>query len=387
MREATIQAIGTALPRYRGRQSDAAEFFKKVAEAAVAGEAAPGNGGGGARRGDARAAHAAIDRIYRRSAIESRQSVLEDYLREPADFSFFPRNWALHPSPSTGARMELYKSEAPPLARAAAERCLSRAPHVDRRAITHLIVVTCTGFFAPGLDIVLARELGLRPDVQRQIIGFMGCYGAFNGLRAARAVCRSEPDAVALVVCVELCTIHFQQELTMDNFVANCLFSDGAAAALVTSGERGPGVLELVDSYTLVEDDSLDQMTWTVTDTGFRMTLTAEVPETLRARAGPFVETLLARNGCTLRDVGFWAVHPGGRRIVEAVQERLDLPDDAVAPSYGVLADHGNMSSPTILFVLDRCLERRPPPGAIGVAMAFGPGLTLESFLVRVPME
>jgi alpha-pyrone synthase len=379
MRETFLQAIGTAVPRYSASQAFAAEFNKRVAQAYRTGAF---NGGDG--EGDRRApSPGVIDRIFKQSAIESRSSVLADYLREPHEFDFYPKNWALYPSPSTSARMELYRREAPPLAREAAEACLAAAPGVPRQAVTHLVVVTCTGFFAPGIDIVLARALGLRPDVQRQIIGFMGCYGAFNGLRAAAAACTADPDAVALVVCVELCTIHFQQDLTMDNIVANCLFSDGAAAALVTGAGRPAGPLALVDSYTIVEEDSLDQMTWTVVDTGFRMTLGAEVPDTLRRSAGPFVETLLGRNQLTLDDVAFWAIHPGGRRIVEAVRETLGLSADDVAPSFEVLARHGNMSSPTVLFVLERCLARRPEPGAIGVAMAFGPGLTVESLLVR----
>jgi predicted naringenin-chalcone synthase len=281
--------------------------------------------------------------------------------------------------------MAVYRREAPPLARQAVDRCMAAAPHVSVAAISHLIVVTCTGFFAPGLDILLQRELGLRPDVQRQVIGFMGCYGAFNGLRAARAACLADPEACALVVCVELCSIHFQQEMTMNNLVANCLFADGAAAALVTNEPAGSGrgLLALEDSYTVVEEDSLDQMTWAITDTGFQMTLGPDVPNTLRDGVGPFVDALLGRNGLARDRVGFWAVHPGGRRIVEAVQERLRLEDADLEPSYGVLADHGNMSSPTVLFVVERCLERRPKAGTRGVALAFGPGLTLESFLLR----
>ncbi len=373
MREVSIQAIGTAVPAYSAAQSDAAEFFKKVASAMPADATRTANG---------HRSTSAIDRLYKHSAIKSRSSVLADYTREPSEFSFFPRNWSLSPSPSTAARMEIYRQEAPPLARAAIEGCIEAAC-VPRRSITHLVVVTCTGFFAPGLDILLVKELGLRPDVERQIIGFMGCYAAFNGLRAAHAICRADPEAVALVVCVELCSLHFQPEVTMDNLVANCLFADGAAAVLVASGAGAPGRVFLVDSCTMLDGDSLDQMTWTVTDTGFQMTLGPEVPETLRGSVGGFLDTLLGRNGLTLADVDFWAIHPGGRRIVEAVRDELGLSNEDVAPSFETLAAHGNMSSPTILFVLDRCLARKPKAGAMGVAMAFGPGLTLESYLLR----
>jgi alpha-pyrone synthase len=376
MRETFLHAIGTAVPRYSAPQSFAAEFSKNVVRA----HTTASSNGNGERRD---LSPGVIDRLYKQSAINKRSSVIADYLREPEEFSFFPRNWELRPSPSTSARMDLYRREAPPLAQKAIEACLADAPDIPREAITHLIVVTCTGFFAPGLDIVLARALGLRKDVQRQIIGFMGCYGAFNGVRAASAACLADPNAVALVVCVELCTIHFQQDLTMNNIVANCLFSDGAAATLVTGASRPGGRFALVDSYTIVEDDSLDQMTWTVTDTGFQMTLGPEVPDTLRRSAGPFVETLLSRNDLTRNDVAFWAIHPGGRRIVEAVRDTLGLSEADVAPSFEVLGDCGNMSSPTVLFVLERCLARSPERGALGVAMAFGPGLTVESLLVR----
>lgn len=378
MRRAHVQAIGTAVPRYRASQDDVAAWMKRTAVAQFA-----GGGEEGARL--ARRAQNAIERVYRGSAIAHRQSVVADYAEEPDGFRFYPNNWGLDPSPSTAARMGVYRREAPSLARRAAERCLERAPRVTRMAISHLVVVTCTGFFAPGLDTLLVKELGLRPDVKRTVVGFMGCYAAFNGMRAADAICRSDPEAAVLVVCVELCTIHFQRELTMENIIANCLFADGAAAVLLTSEPEGSsrGRLAVVDSHTRIEEDSEEQMTWTVTDTGFRMTLAAEVPETLDRGIGPFVGELLGRNGVAREEVAFWAVHPGGRRIVEAVRDRLELSDEAVAPSFGVLADHGNMSSPTILFVLDRCLERAAAPGAHGVALAFGPGLTLESMLFR----
>jgi alpha-pyrone synthase len=381
MRSVNIQAIGTAVPNHRASQSEVADFAKKVARSQRDG--AGDNVDHDAMR-ERRRALAAIDRVYRQSAIERRSSVLEDFVRTPEAFSFFPANWALDPQPSTASRMEVYRREAPSLALRAAETCFERAAHVPRSAVTHVIFVSCTGFFAPGPDIELVRALGLRRDVSRQIIGFMGCYGAFNALRAARDACLADPEAVVLVVCVELCSIHFQRELTVDNIVANCLFSDGAGAALVAS-ERGDarGRVALLDSYTAIEDDSLDQMTWTITDAGFRMTLASVVPDTLRSSVGPFVDTLLGRNGLGRRDVEFWAIHPGGRRIVEAIRDELALAPSDVATSLDVLAEHGNMSSATILFVLGRALDRAPRSGAIGVAMAFGPGLTLESLLLR----
>jgi predicted naringenin-chalcone synthase len=324
---------------------------------------------------------AAIERVYRTAAIRSRASVLADFAREPHAFSFFPKNWALEPPPTTRARMAVYRDEAPRLAQAAAERCLEDG--FRREAITDLIVVSCTGFYAPGLDIELVDRLQLPAGIRRQTIGFMGCYAGITALRTAATICRSEPDAAVLVVCVELCTLHFQRDLNMDNVLANCLFSDGAAAALVAGAGR-TGDLEIVAAHSAVDADGVDHMTWTVTDAGFRMTLSAEVPERLRQAMPAFAETLLARSKFARESVTFWALHPGGRRILEAVEQQLGLTRDETGPSWDVLSDHGNMSSATILFVLDRWRRRELSSGSNGVAMAFGPGLTLESLSLRV---
>jgi alpha-pyrone synthase len=376
MRRICVQAIGTAVPRYRAPQRDVAVWAKQVARAQHEGD-----------EREARRAETVVERVYRNSAIQSRGSVVPDYVAEPDAFEFYPPTWRLDPAPTTAARMEIYRREAPPLARAAAEACLARAPHVPRAAVTHLVVVTCTGFFAPGLDVQLVGELGLRSDVKRLIVGFMGCYAAFNALRAAASTCAEDPEAVVLVVCVELCSIHFQNAFTMNNVVANCLFSDGAAAALVTSEPEGSerGLFDIVDSHTRVEADTEAQMTWTVTDTGFQMGLAPDVPDTLQRAIEPFVAELVGRNALSRADVALWAVHPGGRRILEVVRDRLQLAEHDMAASFEVLAGHGNMSSPTILFVLERRLARGARAGDLGVALAFGPGLTLESILFRVP--
>lgn len=372
----TLRAIGTALPPHAASQERLAAFMQNVALHSPGPESL--------RRGAA----AAIARFHSRSAIRLRRSVLADYTAEPEGFSFFPQNWALDPFPGTAARMAVYRQEAPPLAGFAARRCLDRAG-VDPSAISHLIVVSCTGFFAPGLDVLLCRGLGLRPDVQRQLIGFMGCYAAFNGLRAARAICGAEPGALVLLVCVELCTLHFQRELTLDTIVANCLFGDGAAAALVGGPDApaGPAAappLELLDSASRLCEDSLAHMTWEIHDTGFQMRLSPAVPAALEHEVGPFVDQLLERNGLRRQDIALWPVHPGGHRVLSAVARCLDLPPAAIAASVEVLAECGNMSSSTVLFVTERALHPAPSPGTLGLALAFGPGLTLESLLFRV---
>lgn len=379
-----VLAIGTAVPRYQASQEEAARFFKEVAAALKAIGKSEGQSPEAAPRGDHRGASPpGIDRLLRSTAIARRASVLPDFTEPMEVRTLFPANAALEPPPTTGQRMAAYEREAPRLAAQAAEACLAQAQR-EQREVTHLLVVSCTGFFAPGVDVLLARTLGLRRDVERQIIGFMGCYAAFCALRAADAICRADPAALVLVVCVELCTLHFQRPLAVEAVLTNALFSDGAAAALLASG--GAGRLRLLDTATqLTEEDTRAQMTWRIIDSGFRMTLAASVPETLRREVAPFVDGLLARRGIARGDIAFWAVHPGGRRIVEVVGAELGAAPAALAPSYEVLAAHGNMSSATILFVLERWIARGLPPGALGVALAFGPGLTMEGALLQVP--
>jgi alpha-pyrone synthase len=295
----------------------------------------------------------------------------------------FPPNWQLEPFPSTARRMEIYEKASVDLAEQAARGALAEAG-IDPSEVTHLVICTCTGFFAPGPDILLARRLGLRPTVARSILGFMGCYAGFNGMRSADQIVRSQPRAVVLHVCVELCTLHFQKKASPDLLIANCLFSDGCAAAVYAAPGRGGKPLALVaGNHSHVEGDSLDQMTWHIGDTGFEMRLSVQVPRTLGRQAAPFVEALLDRASLARKDVASWAVHPGGRKIVEALAAPLDLGEEDLAPSYGVLNDYGNMSSATIYFVLDRRLRDGGPAGPV-VALGFGPGLTMEgAVLVR----
>ena len=248
--------------------------------------------------------------------------------------------------------------------------------------ITHVIAVSCTGFFAPGLDIELVKRLGLPPTTQRTVVGFMGCYAAFNALRVAHSFCQSRPDARVLIVCAELCTLHFQVSDSLESVVVNSLFSDGAAAAVVSArpAEEAAGQLAYVDGAARLDDDSMDAMTWDIGDTGFLMGLSSRVPDVIAQHLPAYLDRLLGPHDLTPDDIGFWAIHPGGRAVVEKARDVMHLPDEAVHDSLEVLRLHGNMSSPTILFVLKRILERGDQPGP-GVAMAFGPGLTIEGAL------
>lgn len=280
--------------------------------------------------------------------------------------------YAGDPLPPTSARMALYAEAAPALAlKAVAALGDAFAP----RAVTHLVVVSCTGFTAPGVDQMLAARLGLAPDVERLLIGFMGCYAAVTALRAARHIVRSEPDARVLVVTVELCSLHLRPMDEIEPLLAGLLFGDGAAAAIVSADRRGLAIGHGF-STTLAEAGSL--ITWTIGDQGFAMTLSGEVPGRIAAALADRETRLRLTGGGAPETIGHWAVHAGGRSILDAVEHGLALREDALADSRDILHAYGNMSSSTLMFVLARMLERGMT--GPGIALAFGPGLAAEGF-------
>lgn len=357
MLRATIRALATAVPPESYSQR---ELFERVTPYF------------GASR------H--IRAIFDHTAIECRHTVV--------DLGYYDRERR------TEERNRRYLSEAVPLASQAVHRCLGAAG-IGVDGVDDLIVVSCTGIDTPGLDLRLAGELGMRPDLRRTCVLGMGCYGAMPGLLRAQQAVLARPGRTALLVAVELCSLHFQPEdRSMQNVVASALFADGAAAVLVSSEPGTPkrraarasdaAFPDLVDSASYCDYTTFDQMAFHLTDHGFQMRLSAYVPELLAADVEHFVDDLLARNGLDRRDVRFWAVHPGSSKILDHVEDRLGLAHDELRFSRAVLRDYGNMSSPTVLFVLDE-IERRGEPraGDYGVLMAFGPGLTMESALVR----
>jgi alpha-pyrone synthase len=304
---------------------------------------------------------ALLDRMLQRSGIGSRFTVLSDRDTHETEGSFYAGD-----PPTTLDRMTVYAREAPELALAAIGKL------GDVGDVTHLVVASCTGFTAPGLDQVIARRLGLAATVERVVVGFMGCYAGVTAVRTAGHIVRSAPDARVLTVAVELCTLHLQETDSLERLLAMAQFADGAAAALVTA--EGPG-LALKDSLSLTLDDSHELITWTIGDTGFAMNLSGEVPGRLaEALARPEVAAAVT-DGEPVSAFDAWAVHPGGKSIVDAVERGLDLPAERLEASRGVLNDCGNMSSATVLFVLQRLIEQRPQNG---VALAFGPGLAME---------
>lgn len=316
--------------------------------------------------------------IYRQTRIRARGSVL---LEEPGDQGysqtfFAPASQETPSGPSTAARMQRYAAEAGPLAVRAAQQAVSDAT-VQAAEITHLVTCSCTGFVSPGVDIELIDNLGLKPTVTRTHIGFMGCHAAFNALRVAHAYAQADQACIPLVVCVELCSLHFQYGPRSDLIVSNSIFADGAAAVVGTGAQAClPHGWILRRQWSHVLPDSTAAMGWTIGDHGFEMQLAATVPATVARHLPGIVDRALAEAGLGRGDVALWAVHPGGPRVLAGVAEALDLPADALAASWDVLADHGNMSSGTILFILERLMRggNRGPC----LALAFGPGLTVE---------
>lgn len=271
----------------------------------------------------------------------------------------------------TGARMARYAQEAPKLALAAIADLADRA-NLD--GVTHLVVASCTGFVAPGIDQIIARELGLAPSVERLLVGYMGCYAAVAALRSAHHIARSQPEARVLVVTVEISSLHLQPGGTLESLLAQLQFGDGAAAALISGDAAAPGLrLSRPFAHAVPESEALIQ--WHIGDTGFAMTLSGEVPR----RIGSLLASNEGRAALLpvpADAVADWAVHAGGRSILDAVEHGLALPADALADSRAVLRDYGNMSSATLMFVLARKLDA--PRAGTGIALAFGPGLACE---------
>ncbi|MBF4583567.1 type III polyketide synthase [Curtobacterium sp. VKM Ac-2865] len=349
---ATIRAIGTAVPATTLQQVAVRDLFASQ----------PGLGRLGSR---------IVPAAFDASAVEHRHTVLGELDASAAPGPFRDAEGLLH-SPSTGMRNDRYRDLAPALYVESARDALERAG-VDAADVTHVMTVSCTGFTQPGPDLAIVTELGLRRTVFRHHIGFMGCCAAFPALRSAAAFAESDPTAVVLVVCAELCTLHVRASNDPDQIVANSVFGDGAAAAVVTAD--GPG-LRLDAFATTVVPEGASEMAWNIGDEGFEMVLSTAVPKLVGATVAEAVGPLLDGPAA---DVPVWAVHPGGRAILDRTQDALGLPDSAMVSSRAVLRDHGNMSSATVLFVLRHALDAGIEDGSPVVALAFGPGLTVES--------
>ena len=357
----TIHGIGTAVPAHQLSQAEAVHVAHRI-------------------NAESPEQARLMARIYQKTKVLSRGSVLlendgvEGSSKER--LSFYGSE-----SPSTAQRMQAFDDHAGGLALEAAAKALSDGD-ISSAAITHLVTVSCTGFQSPGVDLFLMEQLELAPSVQRTHIGFMGCHGAMNGLRVAHAFAEMDPKAVVLLCAVELCSLHMAYGWHPEKVVANALFADGAAA-VVASADLSPvnpapahQSLVLQRSGSMVIPHSADLMHWEIGDHGFGMGLSPLVPETVGAALLPWLRDWLNDQAIDLEAVNSWAVHPGGPRILSTCCEALSLDPNQLLESRGVLEDHGNMSSATILFILER-LRRRSTAGPC-LALAFGPGLSAE---------
>lgn len=329
--------------------------------------------------------------LYRRSGVKTRHSVLlrsgeEDAYERQTFYSKAKSDDDL--GPTTEERMKRYEQATPQLAAAASRDALAAAG-LRGADVRHLVTVSCSGFAAPGYDLSLYQALNLAPNVSRTNVGFMGCHGALNGLRVARALSIVHPDEPVLVCATELCTLHHQYTDDPQQIVANSLFSDGSAAVVLRSSTAETSQTTLADQRqwrllcqsSCVLSDSAEMMTWRVGNNGFQMTLSAQVPEVIRQQLKPWLSEWLSTQGLSLTDIESWAVHPGGPRILTATSDALELQEHQLDVSLSVLAECGNMSSPTILFILKRLLEKASPGPCI--ALAFGPGLVVEAALLE----
>jgi len=325
--------------------------------------------------------------MYQGTGIEKRHMVLSRPLVEDviggtrtSGSIFLPTGDLEDRGPTTGQRMQAYQEEAPLLAVAAARKAV-RESGIVPAAFTHIVTVSCTGFNAPGVDSVLIRDLGLSPHIQRTHVGFMGCHGALNGLRVARAFAGSDPQARVLMVAVELCSVHYHYGWDPGRMIANAIFADGAAAVVgVPAADDVQSDWQVAASGSYIFPDTADAMTWTIGDHGFVMTLSKRVPGLISRHLRPWVEQWLAGLGRSMDDIASWAIHPGGPRILAAAQEALGLPAERTREAERTFAEHGNMSSPTVLFILDAMRRSQAPRPC--VAMGFGPGLAVEATLL-----
>ena len=292
-----------------------------------------------------------------------------------------------HPGLSTGQRMRLYDVYAAEIAIASAAQSLQRAG-VASENITHLVIVSCTGFAAPGVDLKLIRSLNLPPTIQRINVGFMGCHGAVNGIRTAMNISNADPEACVLVCCVELCSLHCRFQWGPDDnekIIGNALFGDGSAS-LIVSGDRDPSVQsswEIIDTGSVLIDDSEAALRWDIGDHGFEMILNSDIGDRIEAALENWLSGWLKERGLSFNEIDCWAVHPGGPKIISSVQQSLDLSDQQLSVSLDVLRRYGNMSSPTVLFILEE-FRTKMPEAKHALIIAFGPGMVAEVALMKL---
>jgi len=320
--------------------------------------------------------------MYNQSGIQTRYSVIPDYHSSVEDREFFPKTAELDPFPDMDLRMKWYAKNAATLSIKTIEQCI--AGKINKDEITHLITVSCTGMSAPGLDLEIMELMDLPRNIFRTSVNFMGCYAAIHALKLADALCKSTPKAQVIIVCTELCTLHFQKEKTLDNITSTILFGDGCAAVLMQSTSRQKGIV-LDNFFSHVAFKGKSDMSWTLAASGFLLTLSGYVPDLVKEDFDKLVSKALQESGVEKEAITHWCIHPGGKKILEAIEKSIALPPAALRYSYSILKNYGNMSSPTILFVLQKIFDELNDGDGHAqakiFAAAFGPGLTMETFI------
>ena len=355
-----IVSIGTAVPAYKHKQEDILDFMQRVYAL---------------NETDKRK----LKFLYRQGGIDTRYSVIPDYSLAAADWQFYTPSENLEPFPKLELRMKWFQQYAAPLSMRAITQCVE---NFSDRKITHLITVSCTGMSAPGLDLELLELLELSPTTFRTSVNFMGCYAAIHALKIADAFCKADKKANVLVVCTELCTLHFQKENTIDNMTSSMLFSDGAAAILISGNEEEEG-LTIDHFYSTVALKGKQDMAWELSSKGFLMTLSSYVADMIEENFDELVQNALITAGISKKEISHWCIHPGGKKILEAVHNSLGFTNGQLAPCYDVLKNYGNMSSPTVLFVLQEIMKTLDKKDHNKIfSAAFGPGLTMETVIL-----
>ncbi len=355
---ANIISIGTALPANCHPQNEILHFMQKAY-----------------KLDNTEARKLAF--LYRHSNIKQRYSVIEDFSNPDEQWAFVQVNG--HGNPTLNDRMKIFHQHALTLSVNAINNCINNV--LDARQITHLITVSCTGMSAPGLDLEVAEALDLSPNIFRTSVNFMGCYAAIHALKIAKMICDSTTDANVVIVCTEICTIHFQQEYTLDNAASSLLFADGSAAVLVSNSIASSKYLKLKNFYSEVAYKGKKDMSWQLSNDGFLMTLSAYIPQLIKEDINCFVQKALHAADIKQEEITHWCIHPGGKKILEVIQTKLGLSDQHLSYSKDVLSEFGNMSSSTILFILKQMLEELNGSPANVFGVAFGPGLTMETFI------
>lgn len=352
-----IHHIETALPPFKHNQDDLRDRMKEISNS---------------NEREQRIIH----HLYARSGIETRYSVINDFKKEGSHSLFFNGQGA---TPGTASRNDTYIKEGRKLFVEIATKLLQNS-EFNNEDITHLITVSCTGFYAPGPDFDIIRALNLSPSIERYHLGFMGCYAAIPALKMADQICRANDSANVMIVSVELCTIHFQANPDMDSLLSASIFGDGGSGAIV-SNRKSTGPSYSINGFaSALLEKGKDDMAWSIGDHGFNMVLSNYIPDLLSESLDKFLEPVLKKFSINSSDINLWAIHPGGRAILDKVEKTLGLSSDALQSARTVLNDFGNMSSATILFVLkELMLNTEKPASGRTLAMAFGPGLTLET--------